>query len=122
MGLASSSQHRPSVSDDDELELRRSKRARTIKDFGLDFYAYTLEDPNSFKEALLSLDADLWKEVINDEMDSLKSNGTWHLVDLSPDCKKIGCKWILKKRLNLMDLLRNTRLDLWPRVIDKGKM
>ena len=32
-------------------------------------------------------------------MDSLESNGTWHLVDLPPGCKKIGCKQILKKKL-----------------------
>ena len=32
-------------------------------------------------------------------MDSLESNGTWHLVDLPPGCKKIRCKWILKKKL-----------------------
>ena len=47
--LASNSQYRPSMLDDDELEPRRSKRARTVKDFGYDFYAYILEeDPNSF--------------------------------------------------------------------------
>ena len=34
-------------------------------------------------------------------MDSLKSNGIQHLVDLPPGCKKIGCKWILKKKLKL---------------------
>ncbi|PNX67522.1 retrotransposon protein putative Ty1-copia sub-class, partial [Trifolium pratense] len=32
-------------------------------------------------------------------MDSLESNKTWHLVDLPPGCKPIGCKWILKKKL-----------------------
>ena len=29
-------------------------------------------------------------------MDSLEINKTWHLVDLPPGCKIIGCKWILK--------------------------
>ena len=45
------------------------------------------------------MDADLWQEAINDEMDSLESNKTWHLVDLPPGCKPIGCKWILKRKL-----------------------
>ena len=37
----------------------------------------TLEkDPSNLKEALTSLDADLWQEAINDEMDSLQSNET----------------------------------------------
>ena len=39
--------------------------------------AYTLEeDPSNLQEALSSLDADLWQEAINDEMDSLESNKT----------------------------------------------
>ena len=54
-----------------------------------------------FKRHLSSIDADLWQETKNDEMDSLESNGTWHLVDLPPGCKPIGCKWILKKKLKL---------------------
>ncbi|PNX87224.1 retrovirus-related Pol polyprotein from transposon TNT 1-94, partial [Trifolium pratense] len=83
-----------------ETELRRSKRVRVAKDYGPDYSAYTLEeDPTNLQEALSSLDADLWQEAINDEMDSLESNRTWHLVDLPPGCKPIGCKWILKKKL-----------------------
>ena len=63
--------------DDDELGPKRSKIARTVKDFGSDFYAYTLEeDLNSFQKAMISLDSNLWKEVDNDEMDSLEFNGT----------------------------------------------
>jgi len=50
---------------------------------------------------LSSLDADLWQEAINDEMDSLQSNETWNLVDLPPSYKLIGCKWVLKKKLKL---------------------
>jgi len=59
---------------------------------------YTLEeDPLSLKEVISSLDAELWQEAINDEMDFLESNETWHLVDLTHDCKPIGCIWILEK-------------------------
>ena len=57
------------------------------------------DDPTSLQEALSSLDADLWQEAIYDEMDSLQSNETWHLTELPPGCKPIGCKWILKKKL-----------------------
>ncbi|CAJ2638290.1 unnamed protein product [Trifolium pratense] len=86
--------------DEVETELRRSKRVRVAKDYGPDYAAYTLdEDPKNLQEALSSMDADLWQEAINDEMDSLESNKTWHLVDLPPGCKPIGCKWILKKKL-----------------------
>ncbi|KAA0046026.1 putative Polyprotein [Cucumis melo var. makuwa] len=80
-------------------EPRRSKRARTVKDFGEDFEVYNVEDSKDLTEALSSVDANLWQEAINDEMDSLESNRTWHLVDLPPGCKAIGCKWVLRKKL-----------------------
>jgi len=61
-------------------------------------FVYTLEeDPLSLKEAISSLDAEIWQEAINDEMDFLESNKTWHLVDLSIVAKPIGCIWILER-------------------------
>ena len=43
----------------------------------MDLMVYTLEEyPLSLKEAISSLDAELWQERINDEMDSLESNKT----------------------------------------------
>ena len=36
----------------------------------------------------------LRKEAVNDEMDSLLSNGTWILVDLPYGSKLIDYKWI----------------------------
>jgi hypothetical protein len=83
-----------------ELEPRRSKRARVEKDFGPDYYVFNLEEnPSNLKEALDSPDTIFWKEVVNDEMDSLISNKTWKLVELPPSCKTIGCKWVLRKKL-----------------------
>ncbi|KAM1925822.1 hypothetical protein ACFX13_033067 [Malus domestica] len=101
-GSNSSKTYEPTIVEHSQsaLELRKSKRARIAKDFGPDFHVYNLqEDPNTIQEALTSLDVDMWQEAINDEMDSLESNQTWHLVDLPPGCKTIGCKWILKRKL-----------------------
>ena len=67
--------------DDDEP--RRSKRTRTSKSFGPDCLTYLLKDePQSFKEAMLSPEAPYWKEAINDEVESILQNHTWELVDL----------------------------------------
>ncbi|GJX02614.1 zinc finger, CCHC-type containing protein [Tanacetum coccineum] len=41
------------------------------------------------------------KEVINDEMDSIIGNNTCILVDLTPGCKPLGCKCILKRKLKV---------------------
>ena len=52
---------------------------------------YTVEeDPSNLQEDLSSLDADLWQEAINNEIDSLESNKTWHLVDLPLGYKPIS--------------------------------
>ena len=58
------------------MNLERSKRARTIKDFGEDFEMYNVEDPKDLAKVWSSASANLWQEAINDEMDSLESN-TW---------------------------------------------
>ena len=82
------------------MEPRRSKRARLEKDFDLDYYVCNIEEnPQNLKKALTSPDAMFWKEAINDEMESLISNRTWKLVDLLPGCKTIGCKWVLRKKV-----------------------
>ena len=82
------------------MEPRRSKRARVEKDFGPNYYVFNIEEnPKNLKEALTSPDAMFWKEAVNDEIESLISNRTWKLVDLPPDYKTIGCKWVLRKKL-----------------------
>ena len=45
------------------------------------------EDLEDLKEALSSVDVNLWQKDINDEKNSLETNRTWHLVDLPSDCK-----------------------------------
>ena len=46
-----------------------------------------------------STDVLLWKEAIDDEMDSLIQNHTWELVDVPEGARPISCKWIFKKKL-----------------------
>ena len=56
------------------------------------------DEPVTVKEALSGTDADLWREAIDIEIESIMLNHTWVLVDLPPGCKALGCKWILKKK------------------------
>ena len=79
---------------------RHSKRTRTSKSFGPDFLTYLLEDePQSFKEAISSLEAPYWKEAINDKVEFILQNHTWELVDLLLGSKPLACKWIFKKKM-----------------------
>jgi hypothetical protein len=73
---------------------------RVTKSFGEDFIIYLVNDtPTTIAEAYSSLDADLWKEAIQSEMNFIMSNGTWEVVDRPYRCKPVGCKWVFKKNL-----------------------
>ncbi|KAH9781527.1 hypothetical protein KPL71_008509 [Citrus sinensis] len=72
---------------------RRSKRMRMTTSFGDDYYVFLAEnDPMTFKEAMTSRDAPLWREAINCELDSIMSNHVWELVDLPPVAKGFSQK------------------------------
>ena len=80
--------------------MKRSKRERKETNLGDDFYTLLVDDdPRSYKEAMISLDASLWKEAINSEIESIMYNHTWEIVDLPLSAKTIGCKWIFKRKL-----------------------
>ena len=82
-----------------EIEVRRSKRAKIEKSFGPNFLTYLLEsEPQSFKEVVTSAEGTLWKEAINSEVESILQNHTWELVDLPSGCKPLGYKWIFKRK------------------------
>nr|GEZ04339.1 putative retrotransposon Ty1-copia subclass protein [Tanacetum cinerariifolium] len=42
-----------------------------------------------------------WVNDMNAEMQSMKDNQVWHLVDLPPNCKTIGSKWLFKKKTDV---------------------
>ncbi|GKB28714.1 zinc finger, CCHC-type containing protein [Tanacetum coccineum] len=77
-----------------EPKLRKSKRNRTPKDFGLEFKLYLIKGTRDEGVAF-------WKEAINDGMESIMGNNTWVLADLPPGCKPLGYKWIFKRKLKM---------------------
>nr|KAJ0206843.1 hypothetical protein LSAT_V11C500291250 [Lactuca sativa] len=97
-------------------EPRRITRDRIEKSFGDGFYSHLVkgtqkkvtrevifainldDDPKTFTEAMTSKDATLWKEAIDDEMNSIMVNGTWELVDLPKERRPIGSKWLFKRK------------------------
>ena len=76
-----------------EEEPKCNKRAKNRKSFGPDYLTYILDnEPKTFKEAMLTLEAPFWKEAINNEIESIMHNHTWKLVDLQLGNKPLGCK------------------------------
>ncbi|GJR60008.1 retrovirus-related pol polyprotein from transposon TNT 1-94 [Tanacetum coccineum] len=91
---------RQDQTEEEEVEPRRSKRARNEKSFGPDFVSFMVEnEPTSYREAVTSSEGHQWREAIKSEIESILQNHTWELVDLPPGCKPLGYKWIFKKKM-----------------------
>nr|GEW26333.1 retrotransposon protein, putative, Ty1-copia subclass [Tanacetum cinerariifolium] len=91
----------------DIIPIRRSIRTRHALDrIGLyiDDEEYELEDlnePANHKAALLDPESDKWRDAMNVEMQSMKDNKVWDLVDLPPNDKIVGSKWLFKKKTDM---------------------
>uniref|UniRef100_A0AAV1UYF0 Reverse transcriptase Ty1/copia-type domain-containing protein n=1 Tax=Peronospora matthiolae TaxID=2874970 RepID=A0AAV1UYF0_9STRA len=56
--------------------------------------------PKTFKSAMESNNAVKWKEACDSEIDSLRKNKTWQLVQLPKGRKTIGRRWVFRVREN----------------------
>ncbi|GKE34750.1 retrotransposon protein, putative, ty1-copia subclass, partial [Tanacetum coccineum] len=60
-----------------------------------------LGEPANYKATLLDPKSDKWLNAMNVEMQSMKENEVWELVDLPLDGKTVGHKWLFKKKTNM---------------------
>ncbi|GJZ26430.1 retrotransposon protein, putative, ty1-copia subclass, partial [Tanacetum coccineum] len=60
-----------------------------------------LNEPTNYKAALLDPESDKWLDAMNAEIQSMKDNQVWRLVDPSPNCKTVGSKWLFKKKTDM---------------------
>nr|GEW61249.1 hypothetical protein [Tanacetum cinerariifolium] len=60
-----------------------------------------LEEPANYKAALLDPESEKWLNAMNVEMQSMKDNEVWVLVELSPNGKTVGSKWLFKKKTEM---------------------
>ncbi|GJW91665.1 retrotransposon protein, putative, ty1-copia subclass [Tanacetum coccineum] len=101
--------------DDQEIDepqsdintIRRSSRTRRAPDrmcLYIDAEEHELRDhnePANYKAALLDPESEKWLDAMNMEMQSMKDNEVWDLVDLPPDGKTVGSKWLFKKKTDM---------------------
>ncbi|GJT50472.1 retrotransposon protein, putative, ty1-copia subclass [Tanacetum coccineum] len=97
----------------ENVKPRRSKHAKVNKDFGPDYMTYIVnEEPQTYKVAMESSEAPYWKEDIHSEIDLIVHNNTWKLVDRYSGYKRIGHKWIFKKKLRPDDTIEKYKARL----------
>ncbi|GJX91812.1 retrotransposon protein, putative, ty1-copia subclass, partial [Tanacetum coccineum] len=56
---------------------------------------------HNYRAALLEPEFEKLLEDMNVEMQSMKDNQVWNLVDLPPNCKTVGSKWLFKKKTDM---------------------
>lgn len=55
------------------------------------------EEPWDWNEAK---DMKVWRNACEEEIESIKKNRTWTLIDMPVGCKAIGLKWVFKLKRN----------------------
>lgn len=87
--------------DDESVETNEPRKLRQNPK-QTDFYradfalsAISIE-PTTYQEAKNSSESNNWMKAIQDELDSLKENDTWDIVDKPSKCRVIGNKWVFK--------------------------
>ncbi|GKC65837.1 retrotransposon protein, putative, ty1-copia subclass, partial [Tanacetum coccineum] len=58
-------------------------------------------EPTNYQAALSVPKSKKWLKSMNAEMQSMKDNQVWNLVDLPPNCKTVGSKWLFKKKTDM---------------------
>ena len=91
---------------DENTSIRRSSRTRKEPER----YLWNLEGaevlvvddsndaPTNYKSAISDLESSKWLEAMNAEMQSMRDNQVWDLVELPPDSRAIGSKWLFKRK------------------------
>ncbi|GJZ98652.1 retrotransposon protein, putative, ty1-copia subclass, partial [Tanacetum coccineum] len=72
--------------------------------FYVDVEEYELGDfdePPNYKAALADPESDKWLEAMNTKMQSMKDNQVWVLVELPPNGRTVGSKWLFKKKTDM---------------------
>nr|GEV26636.1 probable glycosyltransferase At5g11130 [Tanacetum cinerariifolium] len=100
------------------VPVRRSTRTHRAPDhlcLNVEVEEYSLRDlnePANYKAAILDLEFNKLVDAINAEMQSMKDNQVWCLVDLPPHCKTVRSKWYFKKKTNMDGIVHTYKARL----------
>lgn len=93
--------------DDDTRKSNRIKKQPerlvvdpNLKSYVIDAVEGELNDPQNINEALTSPNADKWKQAIKSELDSMKENDVWQIVNRPAAKVVIGTRWVFKIKRN----------------------
>nr|GEX73636.1 putative retrotransposon Ty1-copia subclass protein [Tanacetum cinerariifolium] len=71
-----------------------------------------LNEPTSYKAAMLDPKSNKWLDAMNAEMQSMIDNKVWVLVDLPPNCTTVRSKWFFKKKTDMDGIIHTYKARL----------
>ena len=87
-------------------QLRRSTRERRSA-IPPDYLVYigeqdynigSVTDPITYEEVVSCPQSELWLDAMRDEIQSMRHNGVWELIELPEGQRPTGCKWVYKTK------------------------
>nr|GEU51506.1 retrotransposon protein, putative, Ty1-copia subclass [Tanacetum cinerariifolium] len=93
----------------------RSHRAPTRLCLNVEVEEHSLGDlnePTSYKAAMLDLESNKWIDAMNAEIQSMMDKMVWVLFDLPSGCKTVGSKWIFKKKTDMDGIVHTYKARL----------
>ena len=63
-----------------------------------DYDIGSVADPMTYAKAVSCPQSELWLDAMRDEIQSMRHNGVWELVELPEGHRPIGCKWVYKTK------------------------
>ncbi|GKD15887.1 retrotransposon protein, putative, ty1-copia subclass [Tanacetum coccineum] len=61
---------------------------------------------------IMDPESDKWLNAMNVEIKSMKDNEVWDLVDLPPNCKTVGSKWLFKQKTDMNGVVHTFKARL----------
>lgn len=98
-----------------ECGLRRSSRSKQKPErysHNMTLCSSEQQDPTTVDEARSSPENLKWIEAMSTEMDSLRSNNVWELVEPPPNRKIIGSKWVFKRKIDAQGTVQRYKARL----------
>nr|GEW76118.1 hypothetical protein [Tanacetum cinerariifolium] len=71
-----------------------------------------LGEPSNYKAALLDPESNKWLNAMNVEMQSMEDNKVWDLVEVPPNGKTVGSKWLFKKKTDMNGAVHTNKARL----------
>ena len=105
----------PTEQPNNESVLRRSERERRPPDFygsRVNVTSQNPKEPKSIEEATDCPERSQWEKAMEAEMQSLKENNVWDLVELPKGKKAIGSKWVYKVKTGADGLMERYKARL----------